>query len=145
MTRSCALLTTAGLAAAAVTVGTAAQAAPTMLTINSETTVEGVQVGCTGIGQSRHDARWRSFPVRIDFAKPSGHLLADVEVALSKGDGTAMLEVGCPGSQVLFRLPSGSYRVEGRLTKSPNARPRTATVSPPATGQRVTTLRFPDA
>jgi hypothetical protein len=135
----------AGLAAAALCLGTAAQAAPTMLTLNSETTVEGVPVGCTGIGQSRHDARWNAYSVRVDFAKPGGHLLADVEVTLSRPDGTALLDVGCPGPQVLFKLPPGSYRVEGRLTKSPNAQPQNATISPPASGQRVVTLRFPDA
>jgi hypothetical protein len=104
-----------------------------------------VQVGCTGIGQSRHDPRWRSFPVRVDFAKPNGHFLADVQVALSKADGTAMAEVACPGPQVLFRLPAGSYRVEGSLPKSPNVKPQTATVTAPASGQRVVTLHFPDA
>jgi hypothetical protein len=132
-------------AAAALGLGTAVLAAPNMLTLNSETTVAGVQVGCTGIGQSRHDARWSAFPVRIDFAKPNGHFLSDVEVTLSKADGTAMLHVGCPGPQVLFKLPPGNYRIEGRLTKSPKARPQTATISPPARGQRVSVLHFPDA
>lgn len=138
-------MTIAGLAAAAFAFGTAAQAEPTAVPLNGETTVAGVQVGCTGIGQSRHDARWNAYPVRIDFAKPGGHFLADVAVALSRADGGSMLEVSCPGPQVLFKLPPGSYRVEGRLTKSPNAKPQTATVSPPASGQRVVTLRFPDA
>lgn len=140
-----ALATTAGLAVAALSVGAAAQGAPNMLTLNSETTVDGVQVGCTGIGQSRHDARWKAFPVRVDFAKPNGHLLADVEATVTKADGTALANVGCPGPQLLFKLPPGSYRVEGRLTKSPDAKPQTATVSAPARGQRVTTLHFPDA
>jgi hypothetical protein len=113
--------------------------------LNGETTVGGVPVGCTGIGQSRHDPKWAAYPVRIDFAKPGGHFLADVEVSLSRADGTAVAEVSCPGPQVLFKLPAGSYRVEGRLTKSPNAKPQTATVTAPTSGQRVVTLRFPDA
>jgi hypothetical protein len=138
-------LTIAGLAAAALTVGTAAQAEPTAVPLNGETTVGGVPVGCTGIGQSRHDPKWAAYPVRIDFAKPSGSFLADVEVSLSRADGTAVAEVSCPGPQVLFKLPAGSFRVEGRLTKSPNAKPQTATVAAPASGQRVVTLRFPDA
>jgi hypothetical protein len=137
--------TIAGVAAAALALGTAAQAQPTALTLNSETTVGGVQVGCTGIGQSRHDARWRAFPVRIDFAKPNGHFLADVEAAVTRADGGAVAEVSCPGPQVLFKLPPGSYSVQGSLSKSPNAKPQTATFSAPASGQRVVTLRFPDA
>jgi hypothetical protein len=139
------LSTIAGLAAAALTLASAAQADPTAVPLNGQTTVGGVEVGCTGVGQSRHDPKWSAFPVRIDFAKPSGHFLADVEVTVSRADGSAVADVSCPGPQVLFKLPAGSYRVEGRLTKSPNARPQTATVQAPASGQRVTTLRFPDA
>jgi hypothetical protein len=138
-------LTVAGLVAAALGMGTAAQAEPTALGHNAESTVAGVPVACTGVGQSRHDPRWAAYPVRVDFATPQGHLLADVILSLSKADGTPMLEVTCVGSQVLFKLPAGTYRVEGRLKKSPQVKPQTATVTPPASGQRVTTLRFPDA
>ncbi|HWF76960.1 MAG TPA: hypothetical protein VN694_07250 [Caulobacteraceae bacterium] len=138
------LSTFAGVAAAAL-LGTVAQAEPTAVPLNGEATVGGVQVGCTGIGQSRHDPKWAAFPVRIDFAKPNGHFLADVEVTLSRADGTEMADVSCQGPQVLFKLPAGSYRVEGRLTKSPNAKPQTATVTAATSGQRVTTLRFRDA
>ena len=134
-----------GLAAATIVGIGAAQAQPVSVPLNGQSDVGGVTVGCTGIGQSRHDPRWKAFPVRVDFAKPNGNLLADVQVSVSKADGTAVAEVGCPGPQVLFKLPAGSYRVEGRLTKSPDAKPQTATVSAPASGQRVVTLRFPDA
>ena len=145
MTSRSALSMLAGSMAATLTLGTAAHAQPTTLGHNSETEVAGVPVACTGVGQSRHDPRWAAYPVRIDFATPKGHLLADVMLSLSRADGTAMLEVECVGSQVLFKLPPGSYRVEGRLKKSPQVKPQTATLSPPATGQRVTVLRFPDA
>ena len=139
------LSTAAALTAAALTVGTAAQAEPTAVPLNGEVTVAGVPVGCTGIGQTRHDPKWKAYPVRIDFAKPNGDFLADVVVALGHAKGAPMLEVSCAGPQVLFKLPPGRYSVQGSLSKSPEAKPQSATITAPASGQRVFVLHFPDA
>ena len=133
-----------GVLTAAALAG-AAYGDPVNVPLNQQSDVNGVTVGCTGIGQSRHNAEWNAFPVRVDFAKPNGHLLADVAVTLSRAGGDTMLEAGCGGPVVLFKLPPGRYQVQGRLTGTPNAKPQTATFSAPASGQTRVVLRFPDA
>ena len=123
----------------------AALADPVRVPLDQETTVGGVGVGCTGIGQTKNDPKWRGYPVKLEFADAQRALLANEVVTVSNESGAPMLEVVCEGPWVLLKLPAGrSYRVEARLTQS-SAGVRSASVKAPAHGQATFLLTFPDA
>ena len=104
-----------------------------------------VEVACTGIGQTRADPQWRSFAVRLEFANRGAEYLAGAIVHLADARGRPLLTVSCDAPWVLLRLEPGSYRVQARLTEAPNAAPRSASISPPRSGQSRVVLTFPDA
>jgi hypothetical protein len=135
-----ALSAVCGLTAAALLTAGAAFADPVVLGHNEQQDVNGVTVGCSGVGQSRNDPKWNAFPVRVVFAKSNGNLIADVEATLSKAGGEQVADVACKGSWVLFKVPAGRYTVEGRL-KNSAAKAQTSTFTAPGH----VTLRFPDA
>ena len=134
----------AGLAVAGAVGGGGAQADPVAVPLDGQTVLNGVAVGCTGIGQTKLDPKWQSYPVRIEFADAQSAYLADVVATISGADGRPMLEAGCAGPWLLFKLPPGHYRVEGRLTGS-DARPQTAGFAAPSKGQTRIVLHFPGA
>lgn len=134
----------AGAIASTVAAAGVVNAAPITVPLNREMVLNSVQVGCTGVGQSRLQPRWTKYPVRIEFAGVSGDYLANVVAVVTRVDGAAMFEVGCEGPWLLFELPPGRYKVEGRVMGS-NAQPQTATFTSPATGQARVVLHFPGA
>lgn len=129
-------------AAAVLAAGAAAQPAPQVLPLDEESVVGGVEVACTGIAESRLEARWTRYPLRVEFANPRREYLAGATVAVKDAKGRQMLSVSCNGPWVLLRLPKGSYTVEAWMPGS--AKPRTARVSPPVSGQKRVVLQFPD-
>jgi hypothetical protein len=122
----------------------AAPPAPTMLAVDAETTVGGVAVGCTGIGQTKSDPKWAAYPVRIEFSNAAREYLQGGEIVIYDAASAPLLSVRCDAPWILLKLPAGSYRVEGRVPDSP-AQPRSATFKPPAKGQMRLVLAFPDA
>jgi len=131
------------LGAACLLVASAGDAAaqPAPLALDTETTIAGVDVACTGIGQTRLDPRWDAYPVRVEFSNARSEYLSDGEIALADAKGTPILDVRCEGPWILLKLKPGAYRVEGRIA---NAKPRTARFKPPAKGQMRLVLQFPD-
>jgi hypothetical protein len=127
----CLLLVSAGVAAAQ----------PAALALDAETTIAGVDVACTGIGQTRLDPRWAAYPVRIEFSNARSEYLTDGEIALSDARGRPILDLRCDGPWILLKLKPGAYRVEGRIA---NAKPRTARFRPPSQGQMRLVLQVPD-
>jgi hypothetical protein len=121
-----------------------AQPASTHIALDTETIVDGVGVGCTGIGQTKFDPRWSAYSVRIEFSDAQNAYLADEVATVWDAQGRAIASVGCEGPWILFKLPAGAYRVEGRLTDQ-TAQPRTASFNAPARGQLRVILKFPDA
>ena len=120
-------------------------AQPVRVPLDQEATVGGVGVGCTGIGQTKNDPKWRAYPVKLEFADAQRALLANEVVTVSAGGGAPVLEVACEGPWVLLKLPPGkAYHVEASLAQS-SAQPRSASVTAPAHGQATFVLTFPDA
>lgn len=122
----------------------AALADPVRVPLDRETTVGGIGVGCTGIGQTKNDPKWKDYPVKLEFADAQRALLAN-EVVTVSADGAPVAEVACEGPWLLLKLPAGkAYQVEARLAQS-SAGPRSASVKAPAHGQATFVLTFPDA
>ena len=136
------------LAAAAVVIGGAAgylwpAQAQSYVAMDNPITVNGVDTVCTGIGdEAQHDPRWAAYPIRVEFSNGGAQYLAGAHVVLSDAGGKNLATLDCAGSWVLFKLPPGKYRIEASLLDVQGAGTRSATFSPPATGQKRVELQF---
>ena len=109
--------------------------------LDSERMVNGVDVGCTGIGQTREDPRWLAYSVRIEFSNPARELLANEGVTVTTSAGRPVVAVTCEGPWILFKLPPGAYRAKAWLPGPPTP-PATASFRAPATGQARVEVQF---
>jgi hypothetical protein len=128
------------LVIAALSIGAPALAQPVRVPLDQQVTINGVDVGCTGIGQSKDDPKWLAYPVRLEFADPKQDYLANERVTLASGAGAPLLDVACEGPWVLMKLPPGRpYKVTADV---PGAPPQTATVRAPVHGQKRFVMTF---
>jgi hypothetical protein len=131
-------------AAAALLMASRSSAEPRVLPVDGETTAGGVPVACTGIGQTRLDPKWAAYGVRVEVSNAANEYLVDAAITVRDRKGAEVLSVSCDAPWILMKLPPGAYRIEGRILNSA-AKPRSATFSPPASGQMRLVLQFPDA
>lgn len=128
------------LAIAAVAACATAEAA-NELPADEPTTVNGYELACTGVGdEAKEDARWPSFPVRIEFANRDAQYLSDVDITVTDAKGEALFTVRCESPWFLAKIPPGKYTVAGTfqgLTK-------TAKFTAPASGQARIVVRYPE-
>jgi hypothetical protein len=142
---SLALALAATVATAAVSKDAINEAAPLqILALDSETTINGVQVACTGIGETRNDPKWAAYPIRVEFSDAKNWYMADAAVALLDAKAHSVLTVRCDGPWVLLKPAPGTYAVYAQLMDS-NAMPRSASFTVPKHGQKRVVLQFPDA
>jgi hypothetical protein len=139
------LRTTIALCAAVASLALADGAAgePTSVPLDGEASVGGIDVGCTGIGESKLDPKWRAYPVRVEFSDANNAYLANEVLIVRSAGGAELLSVGCEGPWILLKLPPGSYSVVGSVPGA-SAQPRTATFRPPSHGQIRVVLKFPE-
>lgn len=116
----------------------AAHALPA-LPMNTAMTVHGVKAVCTGIGaNAERDARFSSYPLRIELAGKLGQYLAGADFTITHKHRT-MIDVRCAGPWLLVKLEPGRYRVTAkRLGKTV-----TSLAWASAKGQGRVVLRFP--
>lgn len=117
---------------------------PVALPVDAPTVVNGIEVACTGVGQTRDEPRWQAYGVRIEFSNALNEYLTGGAIVVRDAAGRELVNVSCDAPWILLRLPNGAYRVEGRLLDSA-AKPRSAPFTPPAGGQMRVVLQFPDA
>ena len=132
---------TAGIAMAA-TVAIAQTPGPIAVPLDTEQSVGGIDVGCTGIGESKNDARWKAYPIRIEAANAAGDLLANVAISLSKVAGAPLATVSCEGPWIMLRATAGAYRFDAWMPGE-TFRHQTGAFNLPAKGQRIVNIRFP--
>jgi hypothetical protein len=130
---------------------TAANSAPAadqtpaqVLPVDQTTVVQGVEVACTGMGETRQDPKWQAFPVRVEFSNGKAEYLTDAEVRLITDKGKPVLNVSCAAPWVLLKPPAGAYTVFAQLLDSA-AKPRSAPFKTPTKGQIRVVIAFPDA
>jgi len=104
--------------------------------------MNGMETVCTGIGESKDDTRWPSYPIRIEFSNGGAQYLSGATVKVSSG-GTQVFEMDCPGAWVLLKGPAGNYRVNALIDDS-TAKPVTAAFTIGNRQQKRIILRFPD-
>jgi len=112
------------------------------LPMDNPATINGIETVCTGIGSAQEDPRWKTYPVRVEFSNGGAQYLAGAHVTLSSG-GKPLVSFDCSGSWVLFRLKPGTYTVSATLTEQQSSGERSATFSPPASGQKRVVIQFP--
>jgi hypothetical protein len=137
-------LIAASAAAVLAVAGVSGAAGPTVVPLDTETTVSGVPVACTGVGEAKLNPHWDSYPVRVAFSGAKGDLLADEALTIFDANGAAVASVGCSGPWILLKLPPGGYRIEGWLPKGEAAH-QSGYFRVPPDGPVHLELHFPDA
>ena len=133
---------TAALAATLALGAMPATAQPVRIPLDHETTIAGVGVACTGIGQTKDDPKWQAYPVRVEFAGPGGEYLANETLMLSDAKGAQILAVSCEGPWILLKLPVGKpYRIDGQVGRTAEVTV-SAAVRAPSHGQATYVLNF---
>jgi len=140
---------TAGLAGAAA-IALTAGAAPAQTALVPEmpmdraVTLGGIETVCTGIGlDARDDPQWLAYPVRVEVSNAKNEYLTGAVISVADDLGRPVLEANCGGPWLLLKLPAGRYRVMARLPGT-DAKPRSATIDTPKTGQMRVVLQFLD-
>jgi hypothetical protein len=132
----------AALAGLALAAPALAQEAPTPIPLDSERAIGGVNIGCTGIGQQKHDPRWLAFPIQVEFARPDGAYLGDEALNVMDHSGKVLASVTCEGPWILLRPDApGEYSFKGWLPGSA-ASPSGGVFHIPAKGRSRMVLHF---
>jgi hypothetical protein len=128
---------------AALTVALSGQSVA--LTQNKLSTVNGVQVVCTGVGSSKTNSRWASLPVKLVFANRRGEFTAGENVEIRQGRH-AILQTSCDAPWLLLKPAAGKYEVTATLRDNNRTRRASGTFSTSGAGpQKIVTLDFPMA
>lgn len=114
------------------------------MALDTEDSFNGVDVACTGIGETRLDPKWAAYPIRVEFSDAKNEYMTDAAVVLTTAKGKPLLALTCEGPWVLMRPHPGSYAVYAQLMDSA-AKPRSSRFTVPAHGQKRVVLQFPDA
>ena len=115
-------------------------AQPARLTYDVPTSVNGIDVVCTGIGiTARNDPRWNAFPLKIEVTGAEGQYLGNVAIVIERAE-QPIVELNCGGPWILARLEPGPYTATATLEGAS----ATGTVYVPTAGQGRLILRFPD-
>lgn len=104
--------------------------------------MNGMETVCTGIGESKDDTRWPTYPIRIEFSNGGAQYLSGATVKISRG-GVQVFQMDCPGAWVLLKGPVGKYRVNALIDDS-TAKPVSAPFTFGDGKQKRIVLRFPD-
>lgn len=68
---------------------------------------------CVGVGaEQRELAANTPYSLKLMYAEPDGHYLADVTTRITDGSGAVVLYLICGGPWLLVDLPAGNYQVE---------------------------------
>ena len=52
---------------------------------NTPVTAGSLEYVCTGVGSTKEDPRWGSYPIKLVFSNSAGEFAAGVHVSISKG------------------------------------------------------------
>jgi hypothetical protein len=113
------------------------------MAVDQEVVIGGVQLACTGIGDTRQDPKWAAYPVRVEFSDAKNQYMTDALVALIDAKGEAVLMVRCDSPWLLLKPAPGTYSVYAQLMEG-STQMRSARFSVPKSGQKRIVLQFPD-
>jgi len=108
---------------------------------DEEKTYQGITYACTGVGESKEDPKWNSYPLKLMFTAGSRAYVSSVKVAIRDSAGQTVLQVDCDSPWLLARLKPGSYSVSAQADGGAS---KNASVTVPASGQNSLAIRFPE-
>lgn len=87
----------------------------TQIPVDSIITVDGMEVGCTGIGlEAREEARWKRFTTRVEFSGSYNQYIPGGRLVVKTWEGKKpLVNVRCDAPWILLDLEPGKYRVAG--------------------------------
>jgi hypothetical protein len=115
------------------------------LPMDQPITVNGIETACSGIGdEPKSDPRWAEYPIRVEFSNGGAQYLSGAHVTLSQG-GKALATFDCSGAWVLFKnlKPGATYKVAATMTDQPGAGEKSASFTPPSSGQKRVVIQYP--
>ena len=116
------------------TVGDPRQNSMGGMPIDQETTVNGIQAACTGVGDEQENrARWSAYPVKIVLSGTNHQFFAGETVSVTRNGGEQVAQMTCNGPWVLMKLEPGAYHATVDLPGHPA---KTVGFTAPARGQR---------
>ena len=122
--------------------GTAIAAHYDRLPEDEPTTINGVSLACTGVGdEAISDPRWHDYSVRLEFAGGNREYLADLDVSIETQGGEELVAVHCSGPWVLANLEPGKYRVHATYAHDLS---KSVLITAPAHGQKRIVISFPE-
>jgi hypothetical protein len=129
--------------AASLLLGTAAYAQSNMdprqstnggMPIDQETSVNGIQAACTGVGdQQENNARWSAYPVKVVVSGTGHQFFSGETVSITGSDGQQVAQMTCNAPWVLMKLQPGAYHATVNLPGHPA---KTVAFNAPSRGQR---------
>jgi hypothetical protein len=129
--------------AAGFALTTAMMAEQALAVQDTPTTINGIEMVCTGVGSAKDDPRWKAYPIKIVLATTGGANLANAHVSLSKGN-QEVAGLDCDAPWILFKPPAGNYTATASLIGSNNSAHASFSTSGQGT-QKEVTLQFPRA
>jgi hypothetical protein len=115
------------------------------LSQNKLSTIDGIQVVCTGVGSSKSNPRWSSLPIKLVFADRRGEFTAGENIVIRQGRHS-ILQTSCDAPWLLLKPFAGRYRVNATLQDYNSIRHASGTFSTSGKGsQKTVTLEFPMA
>ena len=126
-------------------VATAAAAQPVHVPLDQETTIGGIGVACTGIGQTKNHTGRGRYPVLVEYAGPGGGCADERQTPMSGRPGDACGRLVPGPRDRLLKLPSGkTFKVDGQVGRAAT-QTVSAKVKAPSHGQARFVLNFPSA
>jgi hypothetical protein len=104
--------------------------------------MNGLETVCTGVGETKDDPKWLSYPVRIEFSNGGAQYLSGATVRISHG-AESVGSLDCPGAWVLLRGAPGEYCVNVTIYNS-SAKAVDASFRMGSGPKKRIVLRFPD-
>lgn len=110
------------------------------LTQDKATTVQRIEVVCTGVGSTnRSNPKWANYPLKVEVVGKKGQYLGGTIVKLRDRNGE-VVAVTCDGPWILFEAMPGRYTVMATV----GGESRSSIAFVPEKGQGRIILRFPD-
>ena len=105
------------------------------------TMIDGIETVCSGTSlANRTEPQWRAYTFRLEFVGKGGQYLGNEQIRVTGNEFD--VSVQCKGPWMSMKLPAGSYHIAADVEAAGHME---MNVRVPASGQRVVTMRFPNA
>jgi hypothetical protein len=77
--------------------------------------VNNIEIACTGMGETKDDPRWASYPLRVEFFDSRRRWMIGGDVSVADAAGNKLVSVTCESIWLLVKVPPGNYLVEATV------------------------------